>query len=445
MALFNRHGKKPQHASTKPLTKLTAIVKPADLLGQNKRADLIERILEASSLEPARFESLVMALIHQLGRYCQHLPETSTSYYATSGGVLDYALHRTEAALQLFRQFLLQDGHEVSEEQKMWIYVLLSAALLQNIGKLYLDYRVTLYDGHGHSLKEWNPLLESLDAVGHFYDYDLLRREDNAHRRSINVLLAKMLLPASGYAWIAQNPQAFAIWLALIHEDWQTAGTLGAILIRSDALAIQRYLNQFLEGYHLSAASKLARASSFLDSSQESLIEKEQAVGITFIQWLMQSLESGKIMVNKAPLLMVPGGLLMLADIFKFFVREHPEFKNWQAVQHAFQSLGVHVVGAQGEVLSRFEDKKTKQMVSGIVFSNYAIALPAHVTIYQEDNKSTRLSALEFIHQAQFNHQFLPASKTHTVAPLKELAANGQWLNATADVTRLQPRVTHGG
>ena len=43
-------------------------------------------------------------------------------------------------------------------------------------------------------------------------------------------------MPVSGFAWIASNPQVLAVWLALLNEDQRSAGTLGAILIRADAI-----------------------------------------------------------------------------------------------------------------------------------------------------------------------------------------------------------------
>ena len=34
--------------------------------------------------------------------------------------------------------------------------------------------------------------------------------------------------------------------------------------------------------------------------------------------------------------------------MFQLFMREHPEYKNWQAVQNGFLSLGLHRRAADG-------------------------------------------------------------------------------------------------
>ena len=36
-------------------------------------------------------------------------------------------------------------------------------------------------------------------------------------------------------------------------------------------------------------------------------------MGVEFIQWMIKSLDEGRIMINKAPLFMVPAGMLMCA------------------------------------------------------------------------------------------------------------------------------------
>ncbi len=146
-------------------------------------------------------------------------------------------------------------------------------------------------------------------------------------------------MPASGFAWIASNPEVLAVWLALLNEDYRSAGTLGAILIRADAIAIQRYFLAFMARSGARRSGRYGRAVTFTGGVPESITEKEQAIGVEFIQWLIKSLDEGRIMVNKAPLFMVPGGMLMCPEMFQLFVREHPEYKNWQAIQNGFLSL----------------------------------------------------------------------------------------------------------
>jgi len=231
-------------------------------------------------------------------------------------------------------------------------------------------------------------------------------------------------MPASGFAWIASNPQVLAVWLALLNEDNRSAGTLGALLIRANAIAIQRFINEFMVR---SAAQRgrYGRAGTFSGGVPESLAEKEQAMGVEFIQWLTKSLDEGRIMINKAPLFMVPGGMLMSQEMFQLFVREHPEYKNWQAVQNGFLSLGLHTIGTDGNAVSRFEQAHNQQMHSGVVFTEYAIALPETVMVNQVKEES--MSATELVHRAQYTSQFTQQHNVIAVPPLQKLSVTGQW------------------
>ena len=428
--MFHRHGRKEKSLNAKPLKDLTATLPPSQFLADSKRQDLLQNIMVSSALDSSRFDILGLSLINNLVNHCQRLPETTTSYYALPGGLVDHALNRTEAALSLFRQYVVQhEGGEVSEEQKLWIYTLFSAGLLQGIGKLQIDYRVDLFDLNGQLLKQWSPLLEAMASVGSYYQFEFQPEGEKDLRCRLNVLLARQLMPAAGFAWIISNPLVLAVWLALLSEDARSAGTLGAILIRADAIAIQCYFNEFMIKGMGSRGGRQNRIGTFVDSVPESMTDKERVLGVEFIKWLTSQLASGQIMINKAPLFLVPGGLLMSTEIYKWFVREHPEFKNWQAAQHAFLSLGLHNVGADGNAMSRFEQINTHEMHEGVVFADFAVILPEQVSLHNmHTGEVSLISATELVHMAQFNpHAF--HRQEHIISPqsLHHLSVSGDW------------------
>jgi integrating conjugative element relaxase (TIGR03760 family) len=444
--LFHRQRKSPLSAQSKSIKDLTRTVTADQFLLENKRQALVQKIQDLSGLEESRYDSLCTVLIENLVQYCQNLPETLNSYYSQPGGLVDYALNRTEAALSLFKEFMVQDKPDLlSEEQKLWQYALYSAAILQGIGKLFVDYRINLFDANGQLLKQWNPLLESLINTGSYYDYEFQKESDVEFRRRLNLLLARTLMPVSGFVWIASNPQVLAVWLALLNEDSRSAGTLGAILIRADAIAIQRYILDFMVKSGANRGGRYGRAGTFTGGVPATLAEKEQAMGIEFIQWLTKSLDEGRIMINKAPLFMVPGGLLMSQEMFQLFVREHPEYKNWQAVQNGFLSLGLHNRGIAGNVIGRFEQVHTQQMHSGVVFSEYAVALPSSVEVYQlNTGKVETMSATELVHKAQYSSQFTQQQNAIIVNPLQKLGALGQWQTVEKEVSHLTSGARRG-
>ncbi len=444
--MFHRQRKIPLSSQAKPVKDLTRIVATEQFLLENKRPALLQKMRELSGLEESRYESLCVVLIENLVNYCQNLPETMNSYYSQPGGLVDYALNRTEAALSLFKDFMIQDQPELlSEEQKLWQYALYSAAILQGIGKLFVDYRISLYDANGQSLKQWNPLLESLAQTGSYYEYEFLKEPDLEFRRRLNLLLARTILPLSGFAWIASNAQVLAVWLALLNEDARSAGTLGAILIRADAIAIQRYITDFMVRSGVSRGGRYGLAGTLSGGVPATLAEKEQAMGVEFLQWLTKSLDEGRIMINKAPLFMVPGGMLMSQEMFQLFVREHPEYKNWQAVQNGFLSLGLHSKGIAGSVIGRFEQAHTQQMHSGIVFTEYAVVLPASVRVHQLSSGTIEtMTATELVHKAQFNNQFTQQHNSALAESLPKLGAAG-WQATEHEVAPLMPGARNGG
>jgi integrating conjugative element relaxase (TIGR03760 family) len=445
--LFHRQRKSPVSANAKALKDLVRHIAAPQFLADEKRQLLLHKMKDLSGLEAPVYESLCGVLINNLVNYCQNLPETTNSYYSHAGGLVDHALNRTEAALSLFKEFMvLEQPDLLSEEQKLWQYALFSAAILQGIGKLFVDYRINLFDNTGQVLKQWNPLLESLVHTGNFYDYEFQKESDIEFRRRLNLLMARNLMPVSGFAWISSNPEILAVWLALLNEDQRSAGTLGAILNRADSLAIQRYILEFMSKNTSNRSGRYGRAGTFSVSVPETVAEKEQAIGVEFIQWMIKALDEGRIMINKAPLLMVPAGMVMCQEMFQLFVRHHPEYKNWQAAQNGFLSLGLHRRNADGSNISRFEQVNNQQMYSGVVFSEYAVALPDSVEVVQiNTGKVEKMSAIELIHKAQFSSHFTQQQNASVVTTLQKLSATGAWQNIEKEAASfLTPGVKRG-
>lgn len=444
--MFHRQRKTVSSSSVPSLKNVTRMMTATQFLLEEKRQSLLKKMSDLSGLDEKKYQSLCFTLIENLVNTCQSLPETTNSYYAQAGGVVDYALNRTEATLSLFHDFMVQEQPNLfSEEQKLWQYALYSAALLQGIGKLFVDYKVNLFDATGQFLKQWNPLLESLNHSAQQYDYELQKETDVSFRCRVNLLLAKALMPPSGFAWIASNTKVLAAWLALLNEDYRSAGTLGSLLIRADAIAVQRYFSEFMLRIAAGRAGRTRHLGTFSGGVPESLVDKEQALGMEFIQWLTKSLEEGHLMINKAPLFMVPGGMLMSQEIFQLFMRDSPEYKNWQAVQAGFIALGLHLRGADGSALSRFEQTHNQQMHGGVVFSKYAVALSSLLDVHQlNTGKIESMSAVELVHKAQYTSQFNQINETITAPPLQMLHASGQWQNIESDALAFNPEVKRG-
>ena len=414
--MFHRSEQKPKTSQTNRRHDLMAVAIPETIYADSRRQALLQKIRESSALDDGPFDDLCSSLLHQVAHQYQYLPETAHSYYALPGGLLDHALNRTEAALHLFRHGLIHDEKSApSEEQKRWMYALFSAGLLQGIGKLQLDYRVTVFDKHQRPLKPWNPLLEPLGCAGHYYDHTFQQNHDDALRCRLNVLLAYQLMPANGFAWIAGNPRVLAAWLALLHEDGSAADMLGAIFERADAIAIQRELNRVVIKNTHPSGDRPARVGTFIDAPQESSIEKDHLTGAAFIKWLTQALKTGQLAINESPVLMTPEGLVLLADAFQRFLREAPEYKTWQAVQKGFLTWGLHRADANGRITSA----DVQRGANGLLLSKYGFLLPEEFQVHNPKTGQTVLmTAIEFVRMQQ--------SPNHPHS-LQQLSASGVW------------------
>lgn len=419
--LFSRDEKRARPSTRKPLNDLIPVENIESLFQEKKRISLLKQIQASLGLDDKQYHKLAQPLLHNLACYCQHLPE-ATLYYSQRGGLLDQALNRAEAGLQLLRNILILDKQTTpSEEQKLWLYTLFSAALLQGIGKLHTDYCIDLYDTNAHMLKRWQPLQEDL-MTGHYYHYDFLKGDDLTFRNNLTPLLARQIMPNAGFSWILSNAEILAVWLALLQEDKDAAGPLAAILDRANAIAIQRDIQEFLLKYQeLDARGK--RLGTFTDVHPDSQMNRERLMGAEFMTWLTQGLESGKILINHVPVLMevLPTGIVMSPQLFDMFAQEHLKFKNKVAVRQAFLAWNLHLLSDAAEKTIH----STKQDLSSIHI-NTAI-LPENVKVYDAKNhKIKTIASIDLVHNIQ-QHHFNPNELNAT---LNHLSSTGQWIPA---------------
>lgn len=416
------------------LKDLTPMLSPDQILSVPYRQEAIDEIEAALGGNKKQFSTLVLPLINYISQYYQSLPETSHSYYALPGGLIDHALKRTANAARLFCEEAADIKNGVlSELQQLWQYALISASLLKGIGKLLVDFKVDVFDAQGHNLRQWNPLVERMITAGQYYRFEF--EPDHVDfvslRHRTTLLLARTLMPEQGFNWIVSNKAVLKTWLALLQEDIPGADTLGAILIHADALAIRFYFDAFMIKHLAKRGKNAHRANTFMDNTpKESSLGKEQLLGVQFLNWLQQALTSGAATINKSFIFDVPDGLLLTDEIFQKFLEESEHQKiNVQVVKNAFLSLDIHGSDANGNTTIRYEHNNTHHIQSGTLFTQYAIALPNSVFV---QNVYTGLvapkSAIEFIHLAQFGHAFNRQQVGVKHTGLLRLNAKGEWI-----------------
>ncbi len=377
------------------------------LLKDDKRQSLTSSIHNAMILSPKQMSTMVVPLSQDVLLLCQGLPETSHRYYMDSFGMIQYILSRTNTALSLFSAFIKPDKEgQFSEKQQLWQYVLFSAGLFKGMGKLYHELSVQLYfnDKQKETVK-WNLFDGLMKAPFDGYTYEWTVSSALSIQRT-TPLIAKKYMNESGLKWITDNPSLFMIWLALLNEDMHAAGILGAILDKAEAMVQLNYFDDIANRIDGSAK----RPTSFLDGTPiDSSTDKMIHQGMQFIHWLQDKLSSGQIFLNESPLRSLPGGLLILPDTFKWFMRERPDVKNVATLEKAL----LHIV-------QKSEMNKGKE--GGVILSS-------HNTVIKDKAKwSARSSFLTGI-DVSF-HCAMQSLNQQALSINKVLSTTGEWVSA---------------
>lgn len=401
-----------QEQQGRALASLSEVLRSEELLSEHKRQTLVGRIqgyLECNALDfpEGRLMALEIAALA-----VQELPDTHHRFYTQKGGLLDYMLHRTDIALELFKAALDADSQaeSYSKLQSHWQYALLTASLCQGLGKLYTDMFIQCFDAKGHALHMHHALVDIGFQGASYYDYHFQVEANVFLRNRATVLIARQIVGEAGLRRLTEHPDIFAVWLRLLDEDYAGAGVLGAILRRAHILALRLEWCQHLSQYDYDPYAKPHRGASFMEFGPTDLAHWEEYSALRFIEWARDGLAAGRLMINQSPLLAVPGGLLMCADMFKYFVREHPEFKNWRAVQNAFLAMGWGQQEASDNITR--VDVPGHGMQEGVVLREASVILPDAVMVCGEKNYT--LSAVHYLENADGIAKGSPASALTT-------------------------------
>lgn len=364
---------------------LLPVKNAVDILSGEIYQEALTSFPKLLNLSDENYQNLAQRLIDNFAEFIQELPETRGGIFSLRGGILEHVLNRSSMAVKQLRAIFLPSGDESStltQPQTLWAYTMFTAAILQGIGKVFVDLRVDLYDKNKRKLKEWTPFDGTMLSQAAFYDYDFDSTFGEDFRNRSTLLLARQLMPVEGFRWIASDKDLFEIWLAILDDDVRGARTLGPILWEADAWALQKYLenhNLIRDPKAFKDYGKFGKVGTTFSQPQDvkDLIKEKSGpeAGLAFLEWLKQQLGLEKIKVGDQVVISVPGGMMVLPEAFQLFVRENPNFKSWQGVQSAFASLGINRVGADGNTKQQYINLANGKTVEGIVVANQNILL----------------------------------------------------------------------
>jgi integrating conjugative element relaxase (TIGR03760 family) len=357
---------------TRPFNGFYPVLSALELLEPHRQ--LVDKIRQYCGVPETVWASTHEQLLHNFARRVQLLPASETDHHTEPGGLLAYALETVDRAMKIRRGYLLPNGASsecISEQQEVWNFVVLCAALLHDIGKPITAVRISLRDREGRALL-CSLACDDLPA-GASYRPEFCRGQQEQHHQSIPLLIAGQIIPKTALQWLSQYPDVFNLWLLTLSGRYTEAGMLGEIITRADQYATPKSLSQNIgnQRLHAEAESEPHPSDQPVATSRRA---KEKQAGQVFLQWLRQQIVDYNIGINtdNAHLHTVKEGLLIVSPaIFRRYLRsvDHLELEE---LQRGFQSLGVHRMMASNQPIwtYRQQGKKRNSKLRGMLIAD---------------------------------------------------------------------------
>jgi hypothetical protein len=394
------------------------------LLNRPKIVPILKKLpsKEMVNLPEQHYQGLYTSVLENYADFVQGLPAIKFKSHNYHCGLLELGIQRTFKALQSYRiehPVRHLEPEKVPPQLSRWTYALFTAALFYGLGQVEAIYWVGVSDQKGQHSTRWRPLAEPIRDLGtHYrYTYEAISQDDLAARAT--PLIAKQLMPAEGFAWIASDQEIFAFWLAILQNDERASGFLIKHLMEAEeqlltesgysaALFPSEQDDQHLtenkeeedddhgleknkEKEEVSVTEEQPKST---DRLQDALAEKTALdvsgghileIGEHFIHWLRNAVIGHGASIYRTQ----EGQLFIDSDAFQAFIRDNPQYKNWQTVfrqvdqQHGIggnQRFQQYTTPQQHQTLSSLtHQQKTIGAVvdPSVIFNGHTI--PAHV------------------------------------------------------------------
>lgn len=398
-----------RRSSPRPEAQGLLPVRPASaLLGEHGAS--LTRIFALTGVPEKHWRLLYEALFGAYAEYVQQIPTGSSVDDAASGTILRQALETVERSLKVRRGYLLPPGKEpeaVAEEQDVWTYAVVVAALLNGTGEALLECRVTLHDRAGRAIGGWVPWIGPMSQSGSAY-YHVEFRPGGATGlvQSALPLFIPHIVPGDGLRWLAVHEDALDACLRSFAGLGSRASVIREIVSRAskptgrtDSSAESRPLS---EDAVRSDSSDTAHAGNSMrqslvtppepkttvsehegkdsDNAADDPKAPEPAVassngdatdpGEAFLEWLTHGITSGVLSVNapKGHLHVVDAGLLLASPaVFRAFAGD-----NWREVQKRFLKRRLTEKAPNGENIFHYRSQGVpgRETIKGLLIRN---------------------------------------------------------------------------
>jgi len=297
------------------------VVPASTLLRSPHRVQVLKEIRALSEVPDDTYDDLYKKLIVDFVEFVQLLPVNNE---ARLGSLLDEGLWRGMYVLQL-QQHSKEEDQEI---EPVMDYVVFSAALMFDIGCVIEDRTVVISDRDGGFVRYWFPYNGPMGGDDGYYK---IRRGGGVPpwvSKKTVTLLARQIMPEVGFNWIAEDPYALNVWLALLNNDRDSAGAFG--------LNFDKVI-ELLRTFRTSQDF-------FMMPFEVDVTESEaNALGEDFLEWLRKNLEEKKLTVNQkdSVIFLTKKGMFIDQVVFKRFADSiKNRIVSWANVYAQVRNLG---------------------------------------------------------------------------------------------------------
>lgn len=347
-------------------------VQPGGVLLASRMRE-VDRLASLAAVPDAHFAALYLAALESLAGFTQHLPRLENP----SVNILDAVLQRAVGALSRRRGYLLPKGAAseiIAKKADLWTYAVFTAAILPALHEV-LKHRVWLYDSAALEVGLWQPWRGSMVECAGWYSVESTgQAQEDPPPPYVVSMLADLVLPEEGLAWLWTDREVMRHWLAAIAHDRKIADVLLEIIDPakpkhgSDAIRLVREKPERIFDRTEEVTASIVAERSHLPRAKPRRKKKPSAEDDKLLQWLKLGIADGTLGVNKlgAEIHIVPEGLFLAApDIFKSFAGV-----KWNDALKAMIRLGLHLKNENNESPYFFYQLGGPSPTKGIVLAD---------------------------------------------------------------------------
>lgn len=294
---------------------LFQVLEAEKLLAGKKYQNLLKKLPKLIGIQEEYYQTIYMKLIENFVEHVQALP------FANGHGIcslMNRGLARAYYTVEAYQE--LNPEHM----NHLHTYVLFSAMLLRDIGRVACGRQVLICNDQGEFLRAWHPFENSMIYQGEYYRIRHTSEEYPELYRSFTPILAEKIMPIEGFLWISENEASLHLWFQLLQDDPDELPSY-----QDAAEVAQKHANSYFSGPEFLLPVEVRQA-------------REMNAGQNFYEWIKENLSNGNLSVGQEDSLAheVEEGLFIEVDeLYEKYAKEK-KVKGKDGLKQ-FEKLGV--------------------------------------------------------------------------------------------------------